>query len=288
MKAAQTRIRRSLLFVPGSRPDRFAKAQNSGADMVCIDLEDAVEVEQKQRARLDVIEFLQQLPSSNGVVDDLCEIVVRINSIQSNEGLRDLLSIIDAQVKPNAIVVAKSNCAQDIQFVANQFENCNCSVIALIETPEGLANCESIARSTDKLTAMLFGGGDFSGEIGADLSWEPMFYARGRLVAAAATARLTMIDVPYLDLENGEGLLQETLRVKAMGFTCKAAIHPSQIDTIHQAYMPTGSEIARAEKIIKAAKNSRDGVVVLDGKMVDRPIVLAAHRTLLISKATIN
>ncbi|MBU2919616.1 CoA ester lyase [Psychrosphaera sp. F3M07] len=268
-------IIRSLLFVPGSKPDRFAKAQNAGADLTCIDLEDAVLPTDKDSARQAVIEYIQ---AGNR---DVC---VRINPLVTELGLTDLQAL--AAVNPAYIMLAKCESADEIAKASQILADNNSQLIALVETPTGLDNAYSIACASKKVAALMFGGADMSAELRCDFSYEPLLFVRSQLVLAAAKAKVDLIDVPYVNIKDEAGLINETQKVKALGYTAKAAIHPCQIAAIHQAFSPTAEQIEYANAVMSAVDGKEDaGVVVVNGRMVDRPIILASKRILQLAAA---
>lgn len=259
---------RSLLFVPGSRPERFEKALNAGADMICIDLEDAVLPKDKVAARQEVVSFIQQHA-------DIC---VRINPTSTDTGMQDLAAL--SANKPAAVMLAKCDSAEDVEL-AQQLLGCQqTNIIPLIETINGLENAADIAAASDAVKAMMLGGADMAAELGCDFSYEPLLFVRSQMVMAAAKAGVSLIDVPFVDIKDQAGLEQETRKVKALGFSAKAAIHPNQIQSIHQAFMPTQAQIDYAQAVMDAVDSPDAGVVVVKGRMVDRPIILASQRVL--------
>lgn len=263
-------ILRSLLFVPGSRPERFAKATASMADLVCVDLEDAVLPGDKASARESVLAYLTQNSA-------LC---VRVNPVHSEEGERDLQAFAKAGHTPEVIMLAKCESADDVLYarqVINKPETC---FIPLIETLKGVENASQIASCCKQVQHIMFGGADMAAELRCEFSYEPLLFVRSQLVFAAAKANVGLIDVPYIDIKNEAGLIQETAKVKALGFSGKAAIHPCQINAIHQTFMPSDEQVAYAKAVMAAVDNPDAGVVVVNNRMVDRPIILACQRTL--------
>lgn len=262
---------RSLLFVPGDRPDRFEKAMASGTDCLCIDLEDAVAPERKQAARQEVMQFLKKQVAGPLVC-------VRINALKTAEGLRDLLALLEV-TPPYAVLLPKTESAEELQLASEVAPGLRW--IALIESAHGLRQAEDIALRGPALAALMFGGADFSADIGASFGWDSLLYARHKLVCAAALRRLPLIDVPFLDLNNEAGLGDETQMVAAMGFSCKSAIHPRQVTEIHRALCPPVAEIEKARRILEGAATSGGGVFAIDGMMVDGPVIANARKTLM-------
>ena len=262
---------RSLLFVPGNRPERFAKAGASGASVVCIDLEDAVPPDARAKARSDVLAFLAL--QARGHIYGL-----RLNRLASADGLRDLLTLVERlSVRPAFVMLAKTESALEVQLLAAHLPGM--ALVALIESPRGLDAAMRIAHAHPQLQALMLGGVDLCVEIGCEFAWEPLLYARSRLLAAAASAALLAIDVPWLDVADSEGARAESARVAALGFAAKALIHPSQVAPVHSGLAPTPEALARAQRIVAAA-GADDAAVLLDGRLIDRPVVLAAAQLL--------
>jgi (S)-citramalyl-CoA lyase len=268
--------RRCMLFVPGNRPERFEKAFASGADMVCIDWEDATPVEQKADARAATMAFLQQRTAN------ATEAMVRINRISSTDGLRDLLCLADAKLsQPPLVMIAKTESARDVQ-IAREILPAEFQLLALLESPAAIESAFEIARTP--VIALMLGGADYCAELGVALNGEALHYARSRLAAAAASQSLLAIDVPFLgtgaDADTQAELSAETSASQLLGMHCKSAIHPNQVQAIQRALSPTAAAIADAQKLLAAFKADGTGAMRLDGKLVDRPVVLAAENVL--------
>ena len=317
VRMAAAMIPRSILFVPGDRPDRFDTALAAGADAVCLDLEDAVGTGHKAQARKAVARFL------NGAVEDRRAAataasagsvganstgplhLVRINDPGSDEGVRDLAMLTtiaeDAKVEdakgdhacaPVALMIPKLRRASDLQRVAERA--CGAPLFPLVETVAGLANASRIATATPSVVALVFGGFDLAVELGAEPEWEPLLYARSRVVHAAALAGVAAIDMPSREIRNlvpieesafqfmhkTVSVQEEAMRAGKLGFVGKIAIHPSQIEPIHRAFAPSADELRRARCIVEADDRARGAALSLDGTMVDRPVVEAARRVL--------
>jgi citrate lyase subunit beta/citryl-CoA lyase/(S)-citramalyl-CoA lyase len=262
---------RTLLFVPGNRPDRFEKALASGAQAVCIDLEDAVPAAEKDVARASTLEFLRRRRA--GVF-----VCLRINGLRTQQGWRDLLSLRDSP-PADAIMVPKVEHVEEMRLASSVCLRRE-RWIALVETALGMNRVEDIAAHAPDLAALMLGGADFAADIGATFAWEPLLAARQRIVQAAALRRLPAIDVPFLDLRDEAGLAEETRRIGQLGFSCKAAVHPSQVATISATLKPSEQEVARARQVVDAMARSDGGATVLDGEMLDEPVLRAARRTL--------
>jgi citrate lyase beta subunit len=266
---------RSLLFTPADRPDRFAKGPASRADGVILDLEDGVGLPAKPAARKAALAFFADpTPAPSGFVWAL-----RLNHVTTQAGLEDLLALRGAS-KPAVVVLPKTESVTEIEIaLAHLSADAEApTIVATIETARGLAAADEIARHP-AVASLLFGGGDLAADLHATLTWEPMLFARSRVVQAAAAARIGAWDVPYLDIHDAEGLKQETVASKALGYVCKLSIHPAQIAPINAVFTPSKSEFARAQRIVSAFAAAHGGACQVDGKMVDAPLVKAARRT---------
>ncbi|HEX8757326.1 MAG TPA: CoA ester lyase [Steroidobacteraceae bacterium] len=258
----------SLLFVPGSRPDRFGKALSSGADAVCIDLEDGVADAAKAEARAAALEALADRPP---------RVCLRINGLRTRTGLQDLVELASRGHRPELLLVPKVESAVDVEIVS-AVSGLSC-IVPLIETPRGLAAAAEIAAAP-AVAAMMFGGGDFAAELGVRVEWEPLRTARGLFILACAQAGKLAIDVPYLALEDPAGLAAEAKAAKAIGFGAKAAIHPAQVAPIHAVLRPTEAEIAEAEEAQRAFEAAGGGAIRFKGRLLDEPIMRRYRRIL--------
>jgi len=264
---------RSLLFVPGHRPERFAKAEATAADLVCIDLEDAVPPAERVDARRAVLEHLPALPAGHRTG-------VRVSRWASTDGLRDVLALVDAAAQPAFVMLAKADSAEALRLLAAHFPGT--VLIALIESPRGVAAAGDIATAHPQVQALMLGGVDLAAELGASFGWDALLHARGALANAAAAAGIACIDVPWLDVADDAGLAAETRRVAGLGFSAKSCIHPQQVAAVHAALAPTAAELDRARRVVAAVGDAGldAAAVLVEGRLVDRPVVLAALRLL--------
>ena len=278
-------VLRSVLFVPGTRPDRFAKAFSSGADAVVLDLEDAVEPRRKAEAREMVGKFVASLgPETKSSV------FIRINAPVSPwidddvDWLRGLHGFVDAVVLPKVEIAAV------IEGVADATPDRR--VIPLIETARGVLNVSEIISAEAEIPAVLFGAEDLTAELGIPrtLQGDELIYARSALVLAAATIDAEPIDAVWVDFANPDALRQDATRAKALGFRGKMAIHPDQVSVINEVFSPTAGEIATARQLVEAddhAREAGEGVFRFGDTMVDAPVIKRAKRVLeLASRAT--
>jgi citrate lyase beta subunit len=274
-----TRYFRSLLFAPGSRPDRVAKALASGADAVCVDLEDAVAPREKDAARKVATGFLG---AAEGPVR-----VVRVNRPGSADGLRDLLAILAARPAEGIVLLPKVENAGTVALVDSLLAEAGLAlgIGVLVETTEGLERVAEIATASARIAFLMFGGADLASELGTAIADEPLLYGRSRVVAAGVRAGVQVLDMPALAFRDLEAVRREAAGVRALGFTGKAVIHPDNVAAVNEAFLPSADEVAAAGRVIAAARASTAGVVVVDGRMVDRPVVRAAERIVALAAA---
>jgi (S)-citramalyl-CoA lyase len=270
-----TRYCRSILFTPALAVDRFTRGQQSGADISLVDLEDSVAANHKDTARQQAEGFFTAPPG-------LSRRAVRINTVTRPEGLRDLLALRAYAVKPDAVLVPKVESPRDLEIVEQVLGPACAQVdlLALVETPRGVENVHAIACATPRLKALVFGSADFSFSIGAALSWEPLHYARSRLVTAARAAGIQVVDSPLFDMADVEGLGRECKLARSMGFSGKAAVHPRQVEIINQAFSPDEHTLRKAKKIVAESQARDFNICVVEGTMMGAPFIEAAKRTL--------
>jgi len=265
-----------VLFFPGSRPELFAKAAATGAERVCLDLEDAVPAAEKDAARSAASRILTE--GGEGVA----RLVVRVNHPSTQDGGADLTALAGVATDTGAslrLLIPKVSGPADLGAVREALGRCvdRTELVAMIETVRGLSDAERIAASPG-VSALLFGGFDLSLELGASPGWESLLYARSRVVVAARLGGVAAIDMPFLGVGNPDGLASEAGRARRLGFDGKAAIHPEQVATIADAFGHTPAEVRRARRIEEESRDRGAGAFLLDGEMVDRPILEAARR----------
>ena len=282
MESSPIQPRRSLLFVPGNRLNLFSKAIKAGPDIICIDLEDSIPAEQKARTRTEVLEFFKTTPPHLKI-----EVVMRINSLQTHEGIQDIDGIMATSHPPLSVMVTKLDNAEEIKLLDKLLSNTLLKKIrfhVIIETNSGLENVVSIANSSDRIDCLLFGGVDMAAELRTTFDWESLLYSRSRIVHAAASANIDSMDMPALNIENLEELETTAKAASKLGFTGKAAIHPSHIAIINQCFSPDPQAVEEARKVVAAYENSNNGLAVVDGKLLEKPIVRSMYRILALSK----
>ena len=281
MDIPSTPPRRSFLYVPAARPDRFDKAATSGADMVCVDLEDAVAGEAKDRAREAAIAWFAEPSRPNGP-----ERLVRINSIRTPAGLADLSALAAAKGGPDGVLLPKVRAAEEVVIARDVLmpAHPNIRLHVQLETPEALEQVHAIARACPELASLVFGGFDMAAGLRVEPAWDTLLYARQRLVHAAAGAGIDLLDMPFFGLDDETGLAREAEAAARLGFTGKTAIHPKQVDTIAKAFSPSAAEIARARELIAKYEAQDQAFVVIDGVILEAPVLQRLYRTLAIAE----
>ena len=294
------KVARSLLAVPATRRKMAEKALASAADAVFLDLEDAVAPDSKPAARGDVVSALQELDWRGRPT------VFRANALDTPYLYRDLIEVVEqAGDSLDAVMIPKVNRPEDLHVVstllsqlelAMDLEKGRIKVEAQIESAEGLANVDSIARATGRLTALHFGPGDFAASvsmpqasIGVMDEWDEAYpghrfhYAMQRIVVAARAAGLRVLDGPVADYGDEEGLRRSCLIARSLGFDGKWCIHPAQIAVVNETFSPTDKEVDWARKVVAAydeANAEGSGSVSVDGQMVDAASIKLARNTL--------
>lgn len=257
----------SYLFVPGDRPERFAKAMASGADLVIVDLEDAVAPVAKERAREALTAWLDD---GNGPV------VVRINDATSPEFAADLIVVARAGVA--GVIVSKTERAEDLARVRAAVPNA--ALLPLIETAAGLDRLREIA-SAPGVQRLVFGSIDLQLDLGIEGDDDELLLFRSQLVLASRVASLAApVDGVSTTLDDFEALTLKTQRARRLGFGAKLCIHPRQVAPVNSAFAPSGAEIAWALRVIEASRAAGGTAVAVEGRMVDRPVLLQAQALL--------
>ena len=281
MELNKIKVRRSFIFTPGLNPEMFPKALASGADMVCIELEDGIAIKDKDEARKNTINALKTLEVKNDV-----ELVVRVNCQRTKPGLLDLEAFISSKLKVKALMLPKVKTPDEITFIDDLLSDCNLDtdLHVIMETNEALENIYDIAHSSKRIVALYFGGVDMAAELRVPNSYENLVYARSKLVHAGASVGVDVIDVPYLDLEDMNGMKKEAELVRNLGFTGKGSIHPKQINILNKVFTPSKEEITKAKKIIDQFNASDTGLVVIDGKLIEKPVLREMQRRILVAE----
>jgi citrate lyase subunit beta/citryl-CoA lyase len=291
---------RSLLAVPATRRKMIEKALASEADAVFLDLEDAVAPDSKAAARGDVVSAIEELDWRGRPG------LYRANALDTSYFYRDLIEVVEeAGDSLDAVMVPKVNRPEDVHAVsillsqlelAMELDKGKIKLEVQIESAEGLANVDTIARATDRLTALHFGPGDFAASmsmpqtsIGVMDEWDEAYpghrfhYAMQRIVVAARAANLRVLDGPVADYRDEEGLRRSCLIARSLGFDGKWCIHPAQIGIVNEVFSPTDQEVEWAKKVVAAYEEANaegSGSVSVDGQMVDAASIRMARTTL--------
>ncbi len=271
---------RSLLFAPGTRPDRFDKAMNAGADAVAFDLEDSVDVGRKAEARALVADYLAT-PGTGALR------LIRFNPPDTPDGEADLKCFSGVQGF-DGVLLPKIETAGAVEQVARAFAARSPSgaappLLLLLETPRAILNAAAIAVADAPVAALLFGAEDYTASLSIErtIDGEELSFARAQIVLAAALVGADAIDGVCIDLNDTDALRRDSRRARALGFRGKMAIHPRQLEVINESFTPTVAEVQRAQKLIETYETARaagQGVTTMDGQMVELPIVERARR----------
>ena len=281
MNSNKINVRRSFIFTPGLKPEMFPKAISSGADMVCIELEDGIAIKDKDEARKNTFKALETLEVKSGV-----ELVVRVNCQRTKFGLMDLEAVVSSKTNVKAIMLPKVKTPDEITFIDDMLTDCglDTDLHVIMETNEALESIYDIAHASKRIVALYFGGVDMAAELRVPNEYKNLIYARSRLVHAGASVGVDVIDVPYLDLEDMDGMKKEAELVRDLGFTGKGSIHPKQINMLNEIFTPSKEEIIKAKKIVDQFNESDTGLVVIDGKLIEKPVLREMQRKILIAE----
>ena len=281
MNSNKINVRRSFIFTPGLKPEMFPKAIASGADMVCIELEDGIAIKDKDEARKNTIDALKNLEVKNGV-----ELVVRVNCQRTKFGLLDLEAFISSKLPVKALMLPKVKTPDEVTFIDNLLTDCglDTDLHVIMETNEALESIYEIAHASKRIVALYFGGVDMAAELRVPNEYKNLIYARSKLVHAGASVGVDVIDVPYLDLDDMDGMKKESELVRDLGFTGKGSIHPKQINILNEIFTPSKEEIMKAKKIVDQFNESNTGLVVIDGKLIEKPVLREMQRKILIAE----
>lgn len=257
-------VTRSYLYVPGNRPDRFDKACAAGADAVIIDLEDAVPPKEKDSARAALASWLSPDKA----------VLVRVNAAGSEWFERDLAACDTAGV--TGVILPKAETIAD--GVVALCRRKSLALYPLIETAVGMARAEAVA-ATACVQRLMFGTIDFQFELGIDGDGDELLAFRSRLVLASKLAGIqSPVDGPCTSWDDTELVLADSRRARKLGFGGKLCIHPKQVAHVNAAFAPTAEEITWACRVVAAAAESKGAAVALDGRMIDRPVILKAEQ----------
>ena len=284
-------MRRSMLFLPGNNPNMLINGNCLGSDAIIFDLEDAVAPDQKDAARILVRNTMKYMDFRG------CEIIVRINSIDTPYWKQDIDEILPYQ--PGLILLPKTCSAADV-LEADAYmtqveeklgmEKNTVGLMPLIETALGVENAFAIASATKRVKALFLGAEDLTADLQCKRTKESreIEYARTRLVVAARAAGVDVYDTPFTDVNDDEGIQVDAKTAKGLGFTGKASISPRHVEVINAVFSPTQKEVDYAYEVLEAialAKEQGKGAISLYGKMIDAPIVNRAKQTIAMAEA---
>ena len=290
MKVKKNRLRRTMLFIPGNDPGMLRDCGIYGADSIMLDLEDSVSLTEKDAARFLVRGALQTMDYGN------TEVLVRINALEDGglEYLRAIVPLGKALIRLPKTETAEDvlQCEQEIARLEAQYslEPGSTGMMAAIESAKGILNAYEIAMASSRLVGIALGAEDYVTDLKTTRSIEgtELFFGRSMVLHAARAAGIAAIDCVYSNVDDEEGLVRQAQLIHTLGFDGKSVIHPRQIEPIHRVFTPTQKDIDKAVAVIRALQEARQkgsGVISLNGKMVDRPIVLRAVNQLEQAKA---
>lgn len=284
------RLRRTMMFVPGANAGMLRDAPLYGADSIMFDLEDSVSLKEKDTSRALVHFALKTFDYSN------VETVVRVNGLDTC-GALDIEAVVTAGV--DVIRLPKTETAQDIIDVEAEIERVEreygievgrTRMMAAIESAEGVLNAREIAKASNRLIGIALGAEDYVTNMKTRRypDGQELFFARSMILHAARAAGIAALDTVYSDVNNTEGFQNEVRLIKQLGFDGKSVINPRQIPVANEIYTPTEKEIENAKQVkwaIREAESKGSGVIALNGKMIDKPIVERAERVIMLAKA---
>ncbi|ORF46817.1 citrate (pro-3S)-lyase subunit beta [Gilliamella apicola] len=285
------KLRRSMLFLPGANAAMLSTSFVYKPDSIMFDLEDAVSIKEKDSARLLVAQTLKMPVYKEHNI----ETVVRINALNTPFGLKDLEAVVRAGV--DVVRLPMTNSAEDIHELEAHVERIekecgrevgSTKLMAAIESAQAVVNAVSIAKSSPRLIGIALAAFDYLVDMQTERGdGTELFYARCAVLHAARVAGIDAFDVVYSNVNDDEGFLKEVSLIKKLGYNGKSLINPRQIELLHNAYAPTASEVENAKKVVEAAEEGERkglGVVSLNGKMIDAPIITRAQKIIELAK----
>ena len=274
-----------MMFVPGNNPGMMQDAFIYGPDSIMLDLEDSVTMAEKDAARLLVHNALKTIDYGN------TEMVVRINPLNTAYGKKDVEAVVKAGV--HVIRMPKTETAEEVREVEREIERIEkeigclgrTKIMAAIESTLGIVNAYEIAVASERMMGIALGAEDYCANLKTQRSPEgtELLFARQQIVVAARAAGIDALDTVYSNLNDMETFRKEVELIKQLGFDGKSIINPRQIEIVNEVFAPTEKAIEKAKTIIAAIKEAEkrgSGVIAVNGKMVDRPVVIRAQRTI--------
>lgn len=284
------RLRRTMMFVPGNNPAMMADAHIYGPDSIMLDLEDSVSLAEKDAARLLVYNALKTIDYGD------TEMVVRINPLNTPYGKKDIEAVVKAGV--HVVRMPKTETAEEVREVEHEIERVEreigalgrTKIMAAIESALGVVNAYDIAIASPRMMGIALGAEDYCANLKTQRSkdGDELRLARETIVVAARAAGIDALDTVYSNLNDMDTFRREVEYIKTLGFDGKSIINPRQIEVVNDVFTPTEKDITKAKAIVEAIKEAEakgSGVISLNGKMIDRPVVIRAQRTLTLAKA---
>jgi citrate lyase beta subunit len=279
------RARRALLYMPGDELHKIEKALTLGVDCVCMDMEDGVALNRKAEARRTIAAALRELSFGRS------EKLARINAVDSGLETEDIEAVLP--YRPDGVVVPKVERLEQIQWTSEKIEAAELAygwpihsirMLVGVETPRAILNLNEIA-SHPRLDALIFGGEDYATSVGATRTPAALelLYARSAVVAACAAYELQAIDMVTVGFKDLEAVRREASFGAQLGYTGKQVIHPNQVAPVQEAFTPDEAAIESARRLVEAFESHQSrgsGAFALDGRMIDKPLVMAAERVL--------
>lgn len=279
-------LRRTMLFCPANNPKHLFTAMIYKPDCILFDLEDAVPFNEKEAARDLMVEALRSIDYGK------CEVFVRINPLYTEFGEADVKELIPAGLRRLRLPMCES--ADDVKQLDALLEEIeklhgievgSVKIQCAIETPMGVHNSLEIARASKRVVSISFGAEDYTRTLGIDrtTSGQELFLARSTIVLNAKLAGVDAVDTVFSNVKDMDGFTREVYGAKNLGFAGKSCIHPSQIEVVHNTFTPTQEEVESSLRIIQASKDAdieKGGVILVDGKMIDVPVIAKAERIL--------
>ncbi|MDE6243215.1 MAG: citrate (pro-3S)-lyase subunit beta [Muribaculaceae bacterium] len=285
------RLRRTMRFVPGNNPGMMADAHIYGPDSIMLDLEDSVTMTEKDTARLLVYNALKTIDYGD------TEMVVRINPLNTPYGKKDIEAIVKAGV--HVIRMPKTETAEEVVEVEREIEKVEkelgclgrTKIMAAIESALGVVNAYAIATASPRMMGIALGAEDYCANLKTQRTpdGDELRLARETIVVAARAAGIDALDTVYSNLNDMETFRKEVEFIHRLGFDGKSIINPRQIEVVNEVFAPSQKAIDKALTIIAAIKEAEkkgSGVIAVNGKMVDRPVVIRAQRTIDLAKAS--
>ena len=278
---------RTMLFCPANQPKNYINAPVFHPDCIIFDLEDAIPLTEKDSARDLLSEAITALPFGD------CQVYARINSLHTPFGETDVRTIVPAGI--HFLRLAMCECADDVRSLSQLLDEVeqesgiepnSVKIQCSIETARGVLNARETVHASTRVISLSFGAEDYTRSMGTNCSLDgsELLYARTYLPVVAAEAGITAVDTVWSDLENMKGFAEEVRHAKALGFSGKSCIHPSQISIVNDIFTPSEREVEYARRVLSAMKEAQKnglGVFTVDGKMVDEPVVKKAQHILI-------